>query len=48
MLVSVAALGRRGDGARNRAASLGAALPDVPIFVLFFVARFALGQPSSE
>ena len=48
MLVSLAALGRRGDGARNRAAALGAALPDVPIFVLFFVARFALGQPSSE
>jgi len=48
MLVSVAALGRRGDGARNRAAALGAALPDVPIFVLFVVARFALGQPSSE
>lgn len=48
MLVSVAALGRRGDGSRNRAAALGAALPDVPIFVLFFVARFALGRPSSE
>lgn len=48
MLVSIAALGRRGDGWRNGAAALGAALPDAPIFVLFVVARFALGQPSSE
>lgn len=45
-LVSLAALGRRGDRARNAAAVLGAVLPDLPIFVLFVVARYALGQPS--
>ena len=48
MLVSIATLGRRGDGRRNTAAALGAILPDVPLFVLFVAARFAMGQPSSE
>lgn len=48
MLVSVAALGRRGDGRRNGLAAAGAVIPDLPIFVLFLVARLALGQPASE
>ncbi len=48
MLLSVAALGRRGDSARNAAAAAGALLPDVPIFVLFVVARLVLGRSSSE
>ena len=47
-LVSLAALGRRGDRGRNAAAVAGAVLPDLPIFVLFVVARFALGVPSGE
>ena len=47
-LVSLALLGRRGDAPRNSAAVAGAVLPDVAIFVLFLVARFALGQPSSR
>jgi hypothetical protein len=48
VLVSLAALGRRGDGRRNAAAVAGSVLPDLPIFVLFVVARYALGQPAAE
>ena len=47
-LVSLATLGRRGDGGGNAAAVAGAVLPDVPIFVLYAVARWALGQPASR
>ena len=47
-LVSLALLGRRAEPRRNGAAALGAALPDLPIFVLFVVARFVLGQSSSQ
>lgn len=47
-LVSLATLGRRGARAVNAGAAVGAALPDAPIFLLFVVARYALGQPSSQ
>lgn len=47
-LVGLATLGARGTGRRNAAAALGAVIPDVPIFVLFVVARFVLGQPSTQ
>ena len=48
VIASLALLGRRGDAGRTAAAAAGAVLPDVPIFVLFVVARAVLGQPSSE
>ena len=48
VIASLALLGRRGDPTRNAAAAVGAVLPDVPIFVLFAVARVVLRQASSE